>query len=489
MTGEILQPVSVQYLATTGRSCRLESGLRSSTFPRVGMRRNVVRKEQARAELVRLQRDTVTWTEMRRAADPGGQHASQLTVLESVLQRGVCISGRELDAVADDADSGSVYARARETEDRAVFLRRYWEYFREKFDQRDGEGELARAMRSADEVVWSCWAPVFAAAGEDSPKSPPLPYVEPFFSPRAIVRETPPSDLRHRDGPLRRAVADLPIPVIGLPPVCVARPWWLIFIAHETGHHLQRELFAGELPAAFAEVLDAVVVDGPPVWADWQDELFADAVAVLLCGSAAAWAAAELLEGPPDAMATEGDGYPPAIVRQAFMAVTLETVGVAPAACVPPLQTAATLPGGLKGARIRMLLDDVAAVARAAVTTVLRDGATLSDLCLPDAAALRVGGEVDWWRERYAEGEEPLPSTRPEAARRSLAGAVAAWRELAAQEDDDGGVRRAEALRKVVVTTLAACRPDGQRDIAPALDVRAAASALEAVLLSDEPLV
>src|SRR5208283_1301941 len=69
-----------------------------------------------------------------------------------------------------------------------------------------------------DEVVWSCWATPFAVAG-DAVAAAPLPYLEPFYTPRAIPRTRPPQDFKRADELLRSALATLPVPLVGLPPV------------------------------------------------------------------------------------------------------------------------------------------------------------------------------------------------------------------------------------------------------------------------------
>ena len=109
----------------------------------------------------------------------------------------------DLGAVSAAEPRGSVYDRCRLNERRALFLRRYWQYFATKWDQRD-DIQLGPALRAAEEIVWSCWAAELDAAGAAAPEPAPLPYVEPWYTPRAIPRSTPPPDLQETDPLLQR---------------------------------------------------------------------------------------------------------------------------------------------------------------------------------------------------------------------------------------------------------------------------------------------
>ena len=91
----------------------------------------------------------------------------QLDALEEVLVQGRAAAESELEAVPDIAAPGDVYAACRKAEERVTFLRRYWLYFRTKWDQRD-DCVVGPVVRSADEAIGSCWAPVFSAAGRRS---------------------------------------------------------------------------------------------------------------------------------------------------------------------------------------------------------------------------------------------------------------------------------------------------------------------------------
>ena len=155
---------------------------------------------------------------------------------------------------------------------------------------------------------------------------PPLPYLEPRFTPRAIPRDEPPPELKSEvDNEFRQAIlAMLPAAMISLPPACVTAPWWLAQVAHETGHHLQHELgllapfqqalqsaAAAHLPAGAAEDLAAK-------WLLWNQEIFADLHSILCLGPAAPCSLSEA-ELTSDSIVDGYGPYPATVVRLELM--------------------------------------------------------------------------------------------------------------------------------------------------------------------------
>src|SRR5262249_45617822 len=128
-------------------------------------------------------------------------------------------------------------------ERRLALIDRLFGFFRHKLDQRDDE-PLCAALDAADEVIRSLYVQPFRAAGLAEPAAP-LAYVEPAFSPRAIPRDEPPTELRTDDDVLRAALARLPVGVVGLPPWFEEGPWTLVVLAHEVGHHVHFDLAPG----------------------------------------------------------------------------------------------------------------------------------------------------------------------------------------------------------------------------------------------------
>ena len=63
------------------------------------------------------------------------------------------------------------------------------------------------------------------------------------------------------------------------PLLCITRPWWLIFIAHEVGHHMHHDLAGGRLRPAFAALLKVPAPDGLHTpWRRRREELSGDRV-------------------------------------------------------------------------------------------------------------------------------------------------------------------------------------------------------------------
>ena len=404
----------------------------------MGTLRNVVRKEETRAALDRLRHDHADWLEHRRDRDREAQYETQLAALEETLNAGRATVKSARGGVSTTYPQAVVYARCREIDQEVVFLRRYLEHFSAKWDQRDGDEQTAATLLAAEEIVWSCWATVFRALG--APVSPaPLPYLETEFDPRARPRSDPPRSLR-ADARLAQAVGALPVPLIGLPPVCRDRPWWLVHIAHETGHHIQYDAAGGAFFDAFAGLVEDAAeqagADGSR-WCGWQQELFADACAALSTGSAAVWALDEQLTGEAAAVAASKSGYPALAVREAMMVELLAALGLAPDAGVPPY--AAPAPAEIEGLSadpglMRRLETDLAAVHAVAGAVAERplDGAgALPALLAFGPQRFTEQGDAGRWRRRLLAAPRPPAETTLPAARLAVAGAVAAWRQVA----------------------------------------------------------
>ena len=333
-----------------------------------------------------------------------------------------------------------------------MFLRRYLEHFSAKWDQRDGDEQTAATLLAAEEIVWSCWATVFRALG--APVSPaPLPYLVPEFDPRARPRRDPPRSLR-ADARLAQAVGALPVPLIGLPPVCRDRPWWLVHIAHETGHHIQYDAAGGAFFDAFAGLVEDAAeqagADGSR-WAGWQQELFADACAALSTGSAAVWALDEQLTGEAAAVAASKSGYPALAVREAMRVELLAALGLAPDA-----------DPGLRR-RLETDLAAVHAVAGAVAERPLDGAGALPALLAFGPQRFTEQGDAGRWRRRLLAAPKPPAETTLPAARLAVAGAVAAWRDVAQEPDAEPRAKARDTLAARVRDVVHRCHPQGRR--------------------------
>lgn len=442
---------------------------------------NQVRIEQARQELDSLGGQIADWARQRREKDRVQQYHTQLGVLRTALVG--CLRGLRagLDRIDDTRPTGEVYADCRAYDRRLALVGRMWEYFKSKFDQRD-DARLGPVLAAADEVVWSCYAEVFRNAayrsgGELAPGPAPLPYIEPEYAPRAITRGEPPVQLRvdASDDALGEYLRHLPIPVVGLPPACVNSPWWLVFLGHEVGHHLQNDLVANwGLLDSFGRLLRATALDGEGAtgeaaaerWQRWGSEVFADICSVCSAGTWAVWAMVELeLADDPTMLASNRPRYPSPVVRLELLAQVADALGLdgqAGLRGVSPADLAARATGRARPT-LQEDLELVPRIVAAAMSQPLMGVCTFEQLYSWDAKEFLPGGRVDGWAHALRVPGLLFPERSLRAARLVAAGAVAAWAEVARMPDGAGRAAEQVSLKQNLLSVLAQSREEGTR--------------------------
>jgi hypothetical protein len=288
------------------------------------------RCSQTRGEIERLQSEILAWHRPL-WMDLKEKHGRQLNVLLDTLKGALAVLRTELDGAVNCPTAVECYRACRQLDLGVLWVRALWQFFRPKFEQRRDQG-LRSVLQAADEIVWACYATAYERLKRKVPP-PPLSYVEPQFSPRAIPLDEPPPEFRALDVDfLQDFVAQFPVAVIGLPVGCVKAPWLLANAAHEVGHHLQHEL---NLVASFGKTLsDAVKVrlgpdhNGQPgKWELWGQEIFADTYALLCVG----WAAPRTLAEMELGSAAIGNGsakYPPTLIRLEWQQAALRALAV-----------------------------------------------------------------------------------------------------------------------------------------------------------------
>ena len=243
---------------------------------------------------IALRDEVMSWVDRRRREEAFRRFGHHLDTIAIVFPRMLDGILSALDRASLLGSSGNVYERCRELDDSLVVVRRAYEWYATKYDQRL-DRRLADGLRAADEIVRSCWHSAFELRGK-APPAGPLSYFDARFDSYATSRRAVPLQIKAPvDAPFDDLVDALPIPVTALPLWAAAESWWLVLAAHETGHHVQADLgLDSRRPVRFFA----------PDWAGWSREVFADAFSVLMVGAAAIAPVKELEHG--DAEADDG---------------------------------------------------------------------------------------------------------------------------------------------------------------------------------------
>jgi hypothetical protein len=437
---------------------------------------------ETKTELERLRTEIRAWHNRRLALDKQKQYATQLRLILEVL--GKALENVETAAASiGAADAAPAWKECRRLDRALVWVRRLWTFFRSRFDQRD-EASMGPVLAAADEIVWSCYAEPFRNA-RLTPGAAPLPYIENRFSPQATPRVDPPPDLKSDVDAafLTSYLAELPVAVIGLPPACLEHPWELVYLAHETAHHVQYDLVNTPrwgLVTTFGDGLAAAVSNAPgrdaaagARWKAWGREVFADVCSVLTVGPAALWGILALEFADESELIRRKPAYPAPVVRLALMAGVLEKLGVKAEPGLRGVDPASYRTGGSVQEGPRDLRAEVAqdlALVGAAVewmaSTTILDTNRLDELCgwAPDAFADRDGARVKDW-------------------------SLALLMNVCETEATAGREARRLALKTTTLTLISACREEGTRAArAPAADPRSLGEQLAALVLNAPPV-
>ena len=437
---------------------------------------------ETEAEWQRLMRDLARWRTRRLAADGLGQHRSQLEAACVLLERVLA----ELHTAMASAPATTMPDTWRVHDRRLAWVQRVWEFFRERFDQRDDEA-LAPVLRGADEVVWSCHREPFAALvtpGASVDEPPPLPYLEPSLTPEVFPHGLVPGALRRDiDAPfLRKALEQLPFPVVRVPASCATAPWWLVHLGHEVGHVVDARLLGYQARTALVAAV-GLPTASTDEWTRWSGETFADAYAVLMHGPWALWALGTAEAHADEAMRQPRDDYPPPVVRLLVAAHACRTLGASLGDVRAEIETWEALAG-----------------ADAATTARVADGRRVVDALLSAPVRRLAWSQLAAWEPAAWTRQGLLPWTtamarRPAAApgkprrawaRALVAGAVQRRRAADRTADAFDG----DALGDDLLTWLPAVREPGTRATATVASrvIAAQGDALARALMDAEPV-
>lgn len=432
--------------------------------------RTRLRIDESIGESRALRGEVEAWRSRWDTIDAMGRHLTQLDLLSTVVLGLIDEIAARTAAIDPASGTGAVYEKCRSEDLRLLHARRLWRWYADKLDQRarPDDDVAVQTLQAADEVIWSCWKTAFTALGEALPAAP-IPYLAPQFSAFATPRTDPPSELRPgMDDLLSKHVEQLPVAVVGLPPVCCRRPWWIIVSAHEASHHVQFESDGLEqliqeqvVGAAYAASDDTELAEA---WRPWCRELFADACSVLLVGPAAIWAVGELeMRTMPGMRKSPSGSYPPPLVRLAILNAVAEQAGfpARPPVIVDPADPGTDLLDAPDDDdRVWRLLDCVPDVAAALLGAKSAAAQPLGSLGEPAVLAYAERGSVAGWRSELLGADEPLPRETLDAARFCAAAGVDAWQRFAGREDQD---HLAERLAGRLRAVLPLCREPGTR--------------------------
>ena len=449
-----------------------------------------IRIEQTRREMDQLTLDIRGWLNKRNKADAKlRQYQTQLNLLGALLEKSL----KDLESSLGNIVSNQVrstYSACRLYDQRLAWVRSIWEYFRNKFDQRD-DGRLGSVLAVADEVVWSCYTEVYQnlplGAAKLTLGSAPLPYIEPRYSPQAVPRYEPPPGLKSEADPkfIQDYLNQLPIPVVSLPTTCVSAPWWLVLLGHEVGHHVQYDLLPDtRLISDFSTLLESAVsseeepegdLKDQKRWSNWGREIFADLFSILTMGPWAIWAMTEMETSDDASMLKSKALYPSPIVRLSLMTRVASELGLGETQLtgldVNELLRDEPLPDD-KGQDLREIarrdLKFVPKLARSMVESPLGDLGQLKKLCGWNASDFLAGGTVGAWTDDFRQGRPLYPEASLRAARMAISGLMAAWSQVTGIEDDKQREKELSLLKRdEVLATIAKSREAKTRAAAP----------------------
>jgi len=420
----------------------------------------------------RLDDGITTWLKLRRDSDERRQHVTQFAAIETLLRK--ILDELETERKkSPEATPGAQFAAQDRLERRITWADRLWQFFRVKLDQRDSADKAQRAtLKAADELVWSCYSvPIQLATSfglRAGPAPAPIPFIEAQYAPEAFPSELVPPDLKNEGEAvnlLQTYLNRMPVPVVRLTPACVACPWWLVYVVHEVGHHVQYDLLPKkQLVDKFGDALEDTVrkASGSDTlaaqWRRWSKEIFADIFSVVCMGRWAVYAMAELEINSDDKMNDPRDAYPSPLTRLSLLAEACDrlTASKAGTSALSGLVTISSDP-------VRTAVLDTA------LGSLPGLGGTLESFCQVDHATFNKN--IDVWRARFVKGDTQQPTAGIDNATALTGGALAAWEEIVASTQRDALPKAGEALAILYTNAVVGGAPEGERAGAEAIPV------------------
>ena len=243
--------------------------------------------------LTQLPREVAQWNDSIAANQDGlGIHTTQIQALQKMMAGLTTRQQAQLQTLVAEPDlsvfSNSYYELLNDlggTHD-------LWRIFRIIFDQR--HDLLLRPLADiSDLIAWDCYRTGLAQAAKwgllprDQFRPPPLTFLESSLTPATASNGESVETLGFSVRQYRDLM--LPLPIVLYPVDQAASIWSMSSIAHEVGHNLDHDLDVRpghRISDEFRKLLIGSVPDSrEPQWRRWMDEIFADAIAVILCGT------------------------------------------------------------------------------------------------------------------------------------------------------------------------------------------------------------
>jgi hypothetical protein len=427
---------------------------------------------QARRRTADAREKIGAWFKTYKGRDLQRQYETQLETLKSQIDFLLGKIETEIDVIRLAGGSLGVYAKSRLLERRLLWVWRLFAYFQSKFDQRQDD-QYKGLLAAADEIMWSCYMQPFRWARVEKYPPHPLPFLTNAYSPYAIPREEPPVELRSDVDAafLTEMLRQMPIPVTGVQSLALEEPWWLAYLAHESGHHVQFDFDGGSLVESFEQTLYDV---GGSRWAGWSKELFADVYSLLMIGPWALWALAELVwEDRAGMLSDANPRYPSPLVRLIFMKDVASQLGLDGMAALRGFSVDDILKPGPVYSRTRDLcetaegdLKQSASVAKAVVEQRFCDFGTLAEITEFDKMDFQPAGYAYLWGEVFRGRSNLLPEKRIRSSRLVLGGGVRAWSEISAIPDDEERARHRTQLSQTLTARIIEDREEIVREAA-----------------------
>lgn len=301
---------------------------------------HVVENLKARMEL--LESDFETWLSRTDVNGQLKQHHTQVRRATGVINGMITVA---FDGTAIvDASVAPDLNDLPELRDKVRSIHVIWDFFRDKFSQRDVEN-IAVHLGAADDLAWELYKPFLNAASEvdgfdKKVKEPPLLFYTPEPAPYAQARTKQFQPLGINEFDFKRfedILSRIPVPVIAVPWASANRLPDLVVVGHETGHIVAEDLGLKDDLVALIQRLDLPEdAEGKrkKCWLSWSDEVFADIFGTLATGMAFIDGLAGELAGPSGEIRfaevnfSEPGSYPTPTLRIVLCEAVLELVSV-----------------------------------------------------------------------------------------------------------------------------------------------------------------